>query len=1029
MLTQTSAQLSPYYSFHPLYEEGVELFDKGHYGAAEKKLTQFLQAEEDLRAPEGGNDLHVHAEFLQALSAAKLEREDAVSMMQAFIREHAANSRAGLMRYHLGKFYFDRQKFEEAIEPLEEAYQAGGMTQERFEETVFLLGYSHFKAGDLSRAKVYFEQVSRRENPYQEDARYYYAVILYQEQDYLAAYDALSALENSPKYGQEIKVYLANTLLKLKRYDELYVLADELIAGPQVQGQETEIYYIVANASFERNDYPRTTEFFNRYVQARGRMNRHDYFRYGYAEYQQNEFARAVPIFQKALGQSDSLEQVASYYLGFCFLKIQPPNQDAAKLAFQKAVEVGNRGNPEIVKDALFQYAKASFATRQYSEAIKALVELSRDYPQADFMPEVQAMIGEAFLYQRDYPRSIRYFESIPRTTARTRQAYQMVCYYYALEQYEKPSFNRAIAFFQKAVDNDYDRDMAQSAQFWLAEATYRKNDFTAAERAYQQFLRMPGASKNKYYARGFYGLGWTHFKQKQYGRAEQQFEDFLGKTSRQEQKNVIVDAYLRLGDCLFLQRKYSQSARYYQQVLDLRFAHLDYAAYQLAEGYYRQNQYSKSVNTFDQMISRYRDSDLRDNALDRISEIYATWIKDNGQALKYARMLVEEYPRSPLAADALNRMAIAAFNAGNQEGAISYFKKVLTDYAKDEKNAKIALDNLSSLLPEREFDRVLRDYRNQNPQMDTNLASLVFQTGKDRFFAGNYRSAMQQFSDYIKDYRNGPDYYEALMFRARSYRELGQFQEALQDFQRVYGAQVRNDFMQAALLEAAALHYEQANYLSALELYQTLAQDASNLTNRVQALFGVAQSHRALDRHDPAIDALQEIANNAEVAEYSRTKARVAIGHNQYAAGRLPQALQTFRSVESEFKNAFGAESQRMIVQITFDQGMKHYTEAFDLEQAGKIVEADRKFAEAEAGFKATIDANTYMKNNFPAFNYEKALAFLVVAEAYFFSGNTFQAKGTLESLINQDEFPEVKQRAQTRLAEIEAQEVDAPR
>ena len=41
-------------------------------------------------------------------------------------------------------------------------------------------------------------------------------------------------------------------------------------------------------------------------------------------------------------------------------------------------------------------------------------------------------------------------------------------------------------------------------------------------------------------------------------------------------------------------------------------------------------------------MINRYKRSELRDDALDRISEIYATWIKDYAQADRYAQILVK---------------------------------------------------------------------------------------------------------------------------------------------------------------------------------------------------------------------------------------------------------------------------------------------------------------------------------------------------------------------------------------------------
>ena len=113
--------------------------------------------------------------------------------------------------------------------------------------------------------------------------------------------------------------------------------------------------------------------------------------------------------------------------------------------------------------------------------------------------------------------------------------------------------------------------------------------------------------------------------------------------------------------------------------------------------------------------------------------------LKNNAQAIKYGKMLVEEYPKSPLAADAYNRLALASYNnRATQFSAVKYFKKVISDYASDKKNAQIALDNLAGLVTESQsLIKFWPITEAKNPNMDTNLATLVFNTGRDRFFCG----------------------------------------------------------------------------------------------------------------------------------------------------------------------------------------------------------------------------------------------------------------------------------------------------
>ncbi|MDP5169347.1 MAG: tetratricopeptide repeat protein, partial [Bacteroidia bacterium] len=597
----TFGQLSPYYSFGTQYYEAEDMFDKGLYGPALQRLDLFLQQEEGLRDA-AFNDIHTYALFMQAVCAYQLERDDAEALLESFIFSYPENSRASQAYYFLGKYYLDRRNYRDAIDPLEQAYRSGSLPQDQFDEVVFFLGYAYFQEEKSAQATRYFDLASRRPNAYQEDAAYYKAILLYKDRDYLSAYDAFQDLRDSRKYSKETKIYLANTMLKLKKYNELYVLADELIQS-RPTAAESEVFYIVANASFERQDYPRTTEYFERYNAARGRLSPSDNFRFGYSYYKQKRYKDAIPVLEKALGSRDSLAQVASYYLGFSFL--QENDEASAKFAFQKASE--SKDNLTITQDALYQYGKLAFATKNYTEALTAFQNLKRDFPRAPFIDEVDGLIGEVFLYTKDYPRSIKYLESVPRTSARAKKAYQTVCYYYALSLYERGGFPQSEPFFQKAIDNPSDPDMALGAKYWLAEAKFRQGDFAAAKTAFQGYLSSRGASANEYFAKASYGLGWVNFKDKKYTEAIKNFESYIGQAGRNADKDLYLDAHLRIADAYFLQRDYAKANRYYQQVIDFKFTNMDYASYQLAEGFYRTNSYSQSVQAFDRMINSYR--------------------------------------------------------------------------------------------------------------------------------------------------------------------------------------------------------------------------------------------------------------------------------------------------------------------------------------------------------------------------------------------------------------------------------------
>lgn len=1002
--TEATAQISPYESHIALYRDAEELYEKKLYAAAQRKLGDFLENERYLRGDDF-NDLHVNARYMQAVSQYHLEQSDAALSLTQFAEEFPENTKAMMAYYYLGNHYFDNGEYAKAIDPYFFCYSSSSIAKEKNDEVVFKLGYCYFHEennprADRIQANRFLElAASSATSPYKEDAQYYRAILLYNERDYERAYSALKALEVSNNYSGEMKVYLAHTLLKLQRYDELYELANSISLDPNDARQNAEVFAIVANASYEENDFAKAVQYFDRYAATRRPMTRVSNFRYAYSLYQLSKYREAIPVYEKVLSPRDSLAQVASYYLGFSFLKTGDP--ESAKFAFSQAANSNQiDNNPEFAMDATYQYGKVCFETQDYEEAYRAFSKLTDgvSYPNFNKVDEVRQLIGELFVYSKNYREAIEYFENTPLRSSAARRAYQSACYYYGLELYNQKNYNLTASYFAKAQQVNEDRDVSLSAMYWDAEAKFRAENFSAARMAYGSYLNAQGARNNLFYQYGNYGLGWAYFREKNYNQSYTYFTRFAEGRTAKTPKRPVVDAYLRAGDSKFLLKQYQQADDLYRKVAQSNLGFQDFAFYQWGESLYRQRQYQRSVSTFGQIVEKYKRSELRDNALDRISEIYGNWIKDFTKSAYYANILVKDYPRSPLAADAYNRLAYAAYNTGKQSQAVSYYKKVLSDFPSDKKNSQAALDNLASLLPPAEFDRILRDYRRNNPETDQNLTELIFNTGLDRFFAENYESAISQFSTYIKDAKNGPHYYEALLYRARSYKEIGQTSRALSDYATIYNAPVNNEFTYNSLLEAGQLYFDLKDYQRSLEVYETLDRVAQNLQNRVQAKFGMADAFLAMSNYAQAKRTLQEIAGNSEVAESSRTRAKFMIGQSDYETGSLTAAFTTFQEIERNYSDEYAARSQYMITRIYFDRG----------------------------SFEEAYNAGVYMKNNYPSFNYWKARTYLVVAEANYAMGEIFQAKGTLQSLVDQtkNNFPDVYEAARKRLAEIEEEE-----
>ena len=147
-LTTFSAQgqLSPYYDYQELYSDALDLFEKGHYGAAAKKIDEYLATEGNFRG-DAFNDLHANARFIQAVSAFHLERGNTQALLQDYLLDFGDNTKTTQVRFYLGKYFFNRRDHKAAIIPYMEAYQTGNLPVEVMDELTFNLAYCFFQDG------------------------------------------------------------------------------------------------------------------------------------------------------------------------------------------------------------------------------------------------------------------------------------------------------------------------------------------------------------------------------------------------------------------------------------------------------------------------------------------------------------------------------------------------------------------------------------------------------------------------------------------------------------------------------------------------------------------------------------------------------------------------------------------------------------------------------------------------------------------------------------------------------------------
>jgi tetratricopeptide (TPR) repeat protein len=254
--------------------------------------------------------------------------------------------------------------------------------------------------------------------------------------------------------------------------------------------------------------------------------------------------------------------QAASYYLGHAY--VQQSNFPFALTSFQVAaassVDLG------IQEEALFNLAKINLQRGNFQVAVNALDEYLTHYPQGSRIKEAETLLADALLNSSDYLRVLDQLDKLKSKSPRIQEAYQKVAYFQAMIYYRDQKWEQALAYLTKSQAFPSDKNLLGETYFWKGEIYSAQENLGQAISSYQTALKQT-SSGSEYGLKANYGLGYAYFNSQEYGAAEGQFEAYR-TAQRNRREPAYQDALLRLGDCYFVQKKFSEAEKIFSQAI-----------------------------------------------------------------------------------------------------------------------------------------------------------------------------------------------------------------------------------------------------------------------------------------------------------------------------------------------------------------------------------------------------------------------------------------------------------------------------
>jgi len=966
------AQQSAWQEVNQAYKTGMELYEKGKYASAAKqfgkvedvRISSSLQQDEH----EELTLLKENARFYQTICALELEESDAEQRLLAYIEDYPASANSKAAYFQVGRSYFAKKDYKNALEwfnKLDSRNLAGRENKEfRYKQA-----YSFFMTDDYASAKPIFGQLKDESGVYQEASIYYYAYLCYLDREFDTALAEFEKLKGSKTYQETYPYYITALYYLDNRYDDVLDYALPILESTE-QTHETDMFRIVAATYFAKNDFEKAKEYYDKFQAAdQGKtQNNQDSYQIGYIAYKMGDYEKAIQELQK-LEEQDAYYQSSMIALGDAFLKTG--DKQAARNAFFMASKLDF--DPQMKEEGLFNYAKLSYELEFHQVALEAVKSYLDTYPNAKRLEEAQTLYAETLLGTSNYRAAVDILESIKNRGPEADAAYQKVTYYRGLEFYNERAFENSISLFMRSEKYPIDPEIAALATYWKAEAMYEVRKFREAVQNFSRFLRMPAARKTDVYAYANYALAYAAFRNNSFNTAANYFERFLSTGRNTIEPNVRNDAIARLGDCYFSMRNYGRAMQHYDKLIGSRAQSQDYALFQRGVIQGLQGNNEAKLATLRSVVEKFPNSNYADDVAFEIPYTYFT-MGDYDTAIQGLQQMIEKYPRSSYAPRALMTIGLVQYNKGDTEGAMATFQRVVEEHSTTDE-ARQALRSIENIYLDRGDASGYINYATSTNIGDLSKEeqdNLAFQTAQTLFSRGEYQAAVEAINAYFDKFPKPIQEKHARYIRGVSLYRTGHPKEALHDLNFILNDWT-SPYTENSLLTAAELHLSLKQYNEAIVHLKKL-----ELTSEYKSNYGFAVNNLMVCYFE--IDDMEQVIKYAKlIKEYDRSsEEEIARAHLYTAKAMLRQgdvdpAMKELNLATLKSQTVVGAESRYLIGQLHYEA--KEYDKA--IESAFEVI------------------------NNMASHDYWVAKCFILLGDAYAGKGDDFQARSTLESII----------------------------
>lgn len=973
------------------YQRGVELFNLEKYASAKKQMSRIAE-----ECKKENPMMAMDAAFYEAVSAAKLVHRDAVKKMKKFMEDYPESTRIPEVILELANMLYVEKEYDEAIDVYEQI-DVKDLSDKQQIEYHFKKGYSHFMRNEMAKAKPHFYAIKSSESRYTPLASYYYAYILYTEENYQSALIDFEKLKEDETFGAIVPFYMLQIYYKQGKNNLIIEQGPGLLekASPR---RAVEISRLIGEAYYHENKYNEALPYLRLYFEKSTSIPvREDSYMLGFVYYNLKIYDTAARYFQKTVNEAtenDLMKQNALYHLGDCYVKGK--QYKFAQTAFLDAskIEIDER----IQEDAFYNFAKLSYqlALSPYSEAIRAFQSYLEKYPNSKYVDEIYGYLVAMYTTTKNYKDAHASIANVKRKDPRLLEATQRIAYNCGVELFNEKKFTESQKMFDEVVKSSYDEKLTMLSYYWKGEAFYRVSRYEDALQNYEKTFYSTFFETLPQYHLSAYGAAYANFQLKKYPQAEKYFEIVI-QHKDQIEKTILNDAYLRLADVCFMQKKMDEALLNYDLAIKSNHSDNDYAMLQKSVCLGVLGRFEEKIAVLQTLIKDFATSRLIPKAINELAGAYLI-VDNNPKALEYYQLLSTKHEKTSYGKMALLKQGLIYYNTGKNKEAIISFEKVIADYpgTSEAKEALMSLRNIYVAINKTD------DFFAYVKKIGTNINegtqdSIAFTAAENRYLENDCQSAKPSLEAYLQKFPQGIFITEASYYLADCEMRNGNTQNARQYFLAVV-EHPESFYTERALINAAKISYDLQEYEPALKYYTQLSEYSENVANINMAIIAMMRCELRLKEDKRILKAAQNVLKLNKLTEDLKDEANHAIAESAQRLGNDSLAKETFARLLTSKNSEYAAQARYYEIETLFAN------KEYDLTET-KIFDFISETSSSE---------------------YFLAKSYLLWGAIYAERGNFLQAKQTFQSLIDnyegEDEIVETAKRGFQEILDKEA-------